>query len=51
MVAPQVFPTQLLAEIHTNHLGMSWMKSLARSYIWWPQLNSAIEDIAREQMG
>ena len=23
------------------------MKSLARSYIWWPQLNSAIEDIAR----
>ena len=46
VVVPKVFQTQLLAELHANHLGMSRMKSLVRSYIWWPQLNSAIEDMA-----
>ena len=47
VVILKVFHTPLLEELHTNHLGMSHMKSLARSYIWWPQLNSPVEDIAR----
>ena len=36
----------MLDELHTNQLGMGRMESLARNYIWWPQLNSTIEDIA-----
>jgi len=47
VVIPKVFQSQLLSELHTNHLGMSRMKSVARSYIWWPQLNAEIEDVAR----
>ena len=38
----------LLAELHTNHIGMSRMKVLARSYIWWPQLNTHIEEVCRK---
>jgi len=47
VVIPKIFQPQLLSELHTNHLGMSRIKSVARSYIWWPQLNFEIEEIAR----
>lgn len=47
VVIPQVFRQQLLEELHSNHLGMSRMKSLARSYLWWPQLNTEIENMAQ----
>ena len=47
VVIPQVFRKQLLDELHTCHLGMSRMKSLARSYLWWPQLNKEVEKMVR----
>jgi len=34
------YQIQLLSELNLNHLSMSRMKSVARSYTWWPQLNS-----------
>ena len=43
VVIPQKFQERLLNEIHEEHLGICRMKALARSYLWWLQLDKAIE--------
>ena len=48
VIVPQKLQKLLLAELHANHIGMSRMKAIARSYIWWPQLNTDIEETCRK---
>ena len=38
---------KVLAELHDTHPGASKMKSLARSYVWWPNLNSEIDQLVK----
>lgn len=43
VVIPDKYRGQMLEELHNQHLGMSQMKSFARSFVWWPGLDAQIE--------
>ena len=47
VIIPSALQERILRELHDCHPGMCRMKSLARSYVWWPSLTSDIEDRVR----
>ena len=47
VVVPEKWREKLLAELHRDHPGIQKMKNVARSYFWWPGLDSNIEAVAK----
>ena len=43
VIIPPSLRNRLLQELHEEHPGIVAMKAIARSYIWWPNLNAEIE--------
>ena len=47
VVIPGKLRKPVLDMLHATHIGMTGMKQLARSYVWWTNLNLQIEQICR----
>eukprot|EP00112_Aurelia_sp_Birch-Aquarium-sp1_P002966 Seg1331.1 transcript_id=Seg1331.1/GoldUCD/mRNA.D3Y31 product="putative protein K02A2.6" protein_id=Seg1331.1/GoldUCD/D3Y31 len=44
VIIPPKYRNRMLEELHETHKGICRTKAYARSYIWWPSLDSQIEE-------
>ena len=47
MIVPAKLRQKVLQELHRDHPGIVRMKALARSHVWWPNLDKQLEESAK----
>ncbi|PAA46019.1 hypothetical protein BOX15_Mlig017774g1, partial [Macrostomum lignano] len=46
VLVPEALRPGVLLELHVEHFGMARMKSVARTFVWWPGMDADIESVA-----
>ncbi|XP_037931465.1 uncharacterized protein K02A2.6-like [Teleopsis dalmanni] len=47
IVIPQKLRQSVLHKLHESHLGVVKTKSIARSYVWWPNIDVDVENLIK----
>ena len=51
VVIPKKLQNRILRDFHTGHPGINGMKSLMRSYVYWPKMDNDISDMIEKCKG